>query len=1114
MVLASHSASAQGFYSVFSRDGMDVWAVGDLGTYYRSFDGGSRWTIGLLGNKTLRGVAAHGFNAVVVGDSGKIFHSVDSGGAWALTVVPGVPILRAVQMPADQVAYAVGNGGRILKSEDGGATWALQYTGTSSTLHAVRFRDALNGWAVGAAGTVLTTNDGGANWTPVPVPTTATLLGVDFLGPMVWVVGPEATALRSLDGGISWSAIDLGIDTRSDVNAVWIDSPDKVLLGGGGGFMRVTADSGASWGFLVHPLMVPIDGMAFAAGATRGWACSHLTRAIVTNLDGTLWDFPPNSTTTGSWVKKYDTIFTVRGSTLVVNGRNRNTVYGALGPFVHRSGDRGETWSVIGTISDGGYLPNRTNAFYVSPRDSNLMIAACQGPPDRVLRSTDGGIGWTTTLERSFSEYGPPLEMNPDHPDTLLFAPEDGTLYRSLNFGATWDSLSHPGFRSPCDVLVVPEDNDNVWVGDGVTGSGQGEIWRSTDGGLTFALRYPDPANPPWGGNEVPMMACPRLNNRVGFASHWPTGGMSRTLDGGQTWKQMTNTPSAWGTDFAKDDPTVAAFGVYSGGTGFITTDGGQNFFANPLPNSNYSMLAYDRGTIFAQQSDGIYKFVPAYTMPVANFQLLTVVTPNGGEIWNSGTVHSITWTSVSLAIARIEYRSAPGAPWQLVADVPGYLGSYAWAVPYDPSATAKVRIHDPWDGFPTDSSNAIFTIAAPVVQETPAALSYGAHPLGSTTLDTLRLTNAGTGPLVVSAVTTLGTAFTPGRASLTLAPGESDTIGVTFRPTLAIEYGDVLSLTVNTPAGQIAVPLNGAGTDTLMLALASPKGGEDWQYNTTRWIQWRSALVNTVSLDYQTAPGPWIVIADSVPAALGHYGWTLPYAPTTEARVRIRERGGAAADSSAAPFSITTPLFAVSRTRIDLGPTAAATMTSDTLQILNPGTAPILVSWIASDHPEFWPSRTWLTLPAGGTDSVTVNYLPATAGRDTATLSFASNDPFTPHTVQVIGEGTAPIAAGPARPVAFALAQNQPNPFRDGTVIQYALPQRASVTLEVFDLQGHRVATLVRAEQEAGQYRAEFGPGIRAAGGRDPGVRPAGVYFYRLRAGSFVATHKMLLLP
>jgi 5'-nucleotidase len=88
-------------------------------------------------------------------------------------------------------------------------------------------------------------------------------------------------------------------------------------------------------------------------------------------------------------------------------------------------------------------------------------------------------------------------------------------------------------------------------------------------------------------------------------------------------------------------------------------------------------------------------------------------------------------------------------------------------------------------------------------------------------------------------------------------------------------------------------------------------------------------------------------------------------------------------------------------------------------------------------------------------------------------------------------------------KPTTFELAQNYPNPFNPTTTINYQLPTNALVTLKVYDVVGREVATLVNARQEAGRYDINFNATSLSSG----------VYFYRLQAGSFVETKKMMLV-
>ncbi len=91
--------------------------------------------------------------------------------------------------------------------------------------------------------------------------------------------------------------------------------------------------------------------------------------------------------------------------------------------------------------------------------------------------------------------------------------------------------------------------------------------------------------------------------------------------------------------------------------------------------------------------------------------------------------------------------------------------------------------------------------------------------------------------------------------------------------------------------------------------------------------------------------------------------------------------------------------------------------------------------------------------------------------------------------------------------PVSYALYQNYPNPFNPETVIRFKTPEREFVSLKVYDVLGHELATLVNDVMDAGLHSVEFDASMKGLN------LSSGVYMYTLKAGGFISTKKLVLL-
>jgi hypothetical protein len=119
--------------------------------------------------------------------------------------------------------------------------------------------------------------------------------------------------------------------------------------------------------------------------------------------------------------------------------------------------------------------------------------------------------------------------------------------------------------------------------------------------------------------------------------------------------------------------------------------------------------------------------------------------------------------------------------------------------------------------------------------------------------------------------------------------------------------------------------------------------------------------------------------------------------------------------------------------------------------------------------------------------------------------LQFIPTNNITGETNEIPYDGSEPVGVEEENsiPLVFSLKQNYPNPFNPTTTISYTIPLGSQVHLKVYDILGREVVELVNKEQNPGEYKVKF----------DASNYASGVYFYRIEAGSYIKTLKMMLI-
>ena len=186
-------------------------------------------------------------------------------------------------------------------------------------------------------------------------------------------------------------------------------------------------------------------------------------------------------------------------------------------------------------------------------------------------------------------------------------------------------------------------------------------------------------------------------------------------------------------------------------------------------------------------------------------------------------------------------------------------------------------------------------------------------------------------------------------------------------------------------------------------------------------------------------------------------------------------------------------------------------------LNLFNTGILDLNVTDIAHSNSNFTiQGAAAFIIPPNQTQKITIRFTAPFLGNQSDTLKIFSNDSAkNPLRIPMSGNGVATAVAdhrAEAMPAAFALEQNHPNPFfrntEASTTIRYALPRATDVTLNVYELSGREVVTLVNTHKSAGYYDVRWE-------GKDGKGRllPSGVYWCRFKAGGFVQVRKIMFV-
>ena len=532
--------------------------------------------------------------------------------------------------------------------------------------------------------------------------------------------------------------------------------------------------------------------------------------------------------------------------------------------------------------------------------------------------------------------------------------------------------------------------------------------------------------------------------------------------------------------------------------------------------NNNTNTVLYDNSTIAANwpavkvvdatggvtTQGSIFSFSQINKAPVFN-PAPTSMTKNEGD-----TV-SVTFTAVDPDLGDVAVMSATVKPTGSTFDAS--TGKFTWVLGYDlaskttPTATATVTIRatDTYGPLSKDTSIVI------TINNVNRAPKFNPRTVTSTPkdTDTLKVTLAATDAdadaltyTYLSATPTPTNVPTVAGTVLTWKPAFAD-IGLTFtiKALVSDGAGGTDTLTVSATVGRSVKRGDVDGNGTVQAADASV---------VLKHVAGITLITDAAALYAADATNNGTISAFDaayiLQAAAGLI--TLPASATSSDNLSLNKIGVAAGTLSLSSPEATKDAEVV-KVALKLSNAAnvyAAQLTSKADFSL------MSIEGVSAALPEGWQMQ-WnvvdneLRVAMAGTTPLSSGEVAAITVRlknKESRLNFSS-DAMLNESSQSLG--AVEIAAVPTT---FALELNYPNPFNPSTTMKYQIPNDANVSLDVYNLQGQKIRTLVAKEQKAGYYSVVW-DGRNEAGQ----TVSSGLYLYRVQAGSFVAVHKMMLI-
>lgn len=1148
-------------------------AVGDYGTILGTTDAGATWHP--LSNGVKNELYAINFPATdvgyAVGDIGTIVKTSDGGKTWTSEGSGTYQVLWGVYFTDPNTGFAVGDSATVLKTTNGGFSWVEENSHTDPSLYSIYFANQDTGWTVGDFGTILRTVSGGASWLPESSHTFSTLNRVKFATSKIgWAVGYDGTILKTTNAGVKW--VQQTSNTIRTLYSIDVLSTTTAYAVGDFGLVLKTTDGGTTWTSLNTNNDASFTGVAFFS-PLQGWAVGDDGTVVNTTDGGATWTTQITPTTHTLWeVQLIRT--SSHGGLLFATGIGGTIICSAVEPFpVHVwTGSFDSLWTNPGNWSPSG-TPSKEDSVFVPATANNPVLRSFTQQLN--ISALTVGAGAKLTFGSGLSQLL--VKNNVTLSGTLLVESNAspkitvGGNLTTVVAGAFFPGKSTVVLTSPGQVkgsfynLVLTETASmksigNISILNNITLLSDLSL-RAND---TMYILNPDPAAVEGDGFISPgtikraiqtgSTDVYRFESPITFLRFYPTGTLPasvqmtvfpNSLPPGQPdsiyIRRYYNIISQGGSNYqstlslrydtAESKFTIDNLALFRDSSGIVFNMGASDYL-----DSDIVAISLDTVSRFSLWYLGRSDFVPHHPMQFLDSLYLT----DHGNITDTLLFGAQPGATDGIDAAFGETQLAPKPP-------SGF--DVRWSIPATNGSLTDIR-----GLLPPGQIERTYTCTMQAgAGGFPFTLRWNSGLLAS-------------GTFFLEDQATQGAQFTVNmklQSSFVVPTSANSTVLIVHKAPYTYSFSaiwNMISLPVTpTSDGKRATIFPAANSE----AFAYASGYVVTPVLTTGagyWLRFPTAqIVNIDGLpmtkDTVAVTAGWNMIGSissavsknsitQIPANIvgsNYFGYTGSYTVSDSIRpakaywVKVRSDGqlilsaGAAAgvarsgvadpaDEGLASMNLLTVTDAAGRSQsLYFGRSDQPAYRTDRYElppVPPPGSLDARFSSGRMVEVVDGPAHRMVLNVRAGSYPVTIAWklvqtgspAPTPVSADGNVLSYASDatgghvivdDPAIGSIVFRFGEAAA------ATPRSFALLQNYPNPFNPTTKFEFRIASAGPVTLKVYDLLGQEVATLVNEVKQPGDYRAEW----NAAG------FPSGVYLYRLQAGSFVDTKKLVLL-